>query len=461
MTEVVTWQLRARFAERLSQLYGSEVPAYNLLVDVCREINAERLEKEGASAERLGSIARVTAERHGAIRVGSPAELAQVARIFGALGMYPTGFYDLRDAYPNPIPVVSTAFRPVASEELARNPFRVFTSVLVPEDRRFFSADLGARVARFVAERRLFPEELLTLAGRAEAEGGLTEANAERFLDLAAASFALSPEPVDRAWYDELSAVSSVAADIGGVGSTHINHLTPRVLDIDELYRRMVDRGVEMIDEIQGPPRWSGPDVLLRQTSFRALAEPRRFREADGTLTVGSLRVRFGEVEARGIALTAAGRARYEQLDVETARRLQSDPALSRQEVAAEVWSAGFPRSEAELVAQDLAFFSYVAVTDRPGDGKAPPSGTSELLSEGWLRAEPVVYEDFLPRSAAGIFSSNLTAVGSVDAQAGAAERDGAWMSEMLGRPVLDPDTLYRGQSLASLRAARARLGRV
>jgi glycosyltransferase involved in cell wall biosynthesis len=36
-----------------------------------------------------------------------------------------------------------------------------------------------------------------------------------------------------------------------------------------------------MIDAIQGPPKWDGPDVLLRQTSFRALAEQRLFREAD------------------------------------------------------------------------------------------------------------------------------------------------------------------------------------
>ena len=66
----------------------------------------------------------------------------------------------------------------------------------------------------------------------------------------------------------------------------------------------MTDRGVRMIDEIQGPPLWEGPDVLLRQTSFRALAEPRRFREANGRITRGELRVRFGEVQARGIALT-------------------------------------------------------------------------------------------------------------------------------------------------------------
>jgi uncharacterized glyoxalase superfamily metalloenzyme YdcJ len=146
---------------------------------------------------------------------------------------------------------------------------------------------------------------------------------AGRFLELAAASFALSAEPIDRIWYSELEQISGVASDIGSVTSTHINHLTPRVLDIDDLYRSMQVRGIEMIDKIQGPPRWDGPDLLLRQTSFRALAEPRVFREPDGTVTEGCLRVRFGEVEARGIALTPAGRDRYDSIvrltDVRTA----------------------------------------------------------------------------------------------------------------------------------------------
>jgi len=45
----------------------------------------------------------------------------------------------------------------------------------------------------------------------------------------------------------------------------------------------MQARGISMIDEIQGPPRWDGPDLLLRQTSFRALGENRVFRYADGS----------------------------------------------------------------------------------------------------------------------------------------------------------------------------------
>ena len=299
-----TTQLRAAFARRLSAMYGGEVPAYLTLVEVAHEVNREVIEAQGSAAERLGSMSRVTEERHGAIRVGTRDELRQVGDVFAAMGMHPVGFYDLRDAGASAVPVVSTAFRPVDRDELAANPFRVFTSVLATDDRRFFTADLQREVEAFLARRTLFPPELLTLAGRAENDGGLAEDDADRFLDLATAAFALSPEPIDREWYDRLAQVSGVAADIGGVASTHINHLTPRVLDIDLLYERMQERGIEMIDEIQGPPRVDGPAVLLRQTSFRALAEPRTFRSADGTLHRGDLRVRFGEVEARGVALT-------------------------------------------------------------------------------------------------------------------------------------------------------------
>ena len=457
MSAVVTTELRTRFARRLSDLYGSEVPAYTTLVEVSHEVNRRVLDRDGAAAERLGSISRVTAERHGAIRVGTPAELAQVARIFGALGMRPTGFYDLRDAHPQPVPVISTAFRPVDADELARNPFRVFTSMLVPQDRRFFGPDLAERLTGFLARRRLFPDELLTLADRAEADGELGEPDAARFLDLAAAAFALSPEPVDRAWYAELERVSGVAADIGGVTSTHINHLTPRVLDIDDLYARMQARGIEMIDEIQGPPRWPGPDVLLRQTSFRALAEPRAFREAGGEIRQGRLRVRFGEVEARGIALTPAGRELYDRLVAEVDRRLAAAPGRSRQEVAAAVWTAGLPDTERELARRGLAFFRFHPAADRPWD-QAPPDDVADLLDGGWLTAEPIVYEDFLPRSAAGIFASNLTGAPEMDASQGGAPRDAGWLAEAIGRPIRMPEEIYAEQQARSLAEARAAL---
>lgn len=406
MSGVGATELRARFARSLSTLYGTEVPAYTTLVEACEQVNADVLERRGEDAERLGSIQRVTAERHGAIRVGTAAELAQVARVFGACGMHPVGFYDLREASP-PIPVVSTAFRPTDRAELATNPFRVFTSVLVVDDRRFFDERTEAQLREFLDARTLFPDELLELADDMLQEWELTHDEADRFLELATAAFALSDEPVDRAWYEHLESISSVAADIGGVSSTHINHLTPRVLDIDALYARMGELGIEMIDRIQGPPRvepGEGVDVLLRQTSFRALAEPRRFREPDGTVTDGHLRVRFGEVEARGVALTPAGRNLYDGHGFRA-----------------------FPRTDEELHAQGLAYYRR----DDAG------------------RLQPLVYEDFLPKSAAGIFASNLTSGGTADASRRASVRDAAWMQDALGCTLHDPYALYEAERAA------------
>ncbi|GBF12842.1 hypothetical protein Br6_00184 [Rhodococcus sp. Br-6] len=407
-------ELRSRFAAALSRMYGREVPEYTTLVDVTEQVNADHLAAHPDTAERLGSIGRVTAERHGAIRVGTPAEMHDVAVLFAGFGMYPVGFYDLREATP-PVPVVSTAFRPIDPYELARNPFRVFTSMLTTSDRRFFDADLQRQLDRFLARRRLFPDVLLSLARRAADDGGLDEPQAQRFVALATSVFELSHEPVDLGWYRELEQVSAVAADIGGVTSTHINHLTPRVLDIDDLYARMSARGIAMIDRIQGPPRWDGPPVLLRQTSFRALAEPRRFALPDGSVTDGALRVRFGEVEARGIALTPSGRAFYDEL-------MDADPSNANG-----LWDKRFPASEDELEKHEAAYFTY-------HDGVR----------------EPIVYEDFLPKSAAGIFRSNLDTDTHTDTAASAAgsgtDFSRASLAAAIGRDIHDPYELYRRQ---------------
>nr|WP_299034511.1 VOC family protein [uncultured Pseudokineococcus sp.] len=430
--------MRARFAAALSALYATEVPAYGTLVEVAGQVNADVLAQDPAAAQALGSIERVTAERHGAIRVGTARELGQVGQVFAALGMRPVGFYDLREA-GQPVPVVSTAFRPVDDDELAANPFRVFTSVLATDDRRFFDADLQARLEERLEARELFSPLLLTLSARAEEDGGLAPEDADALVRLATAAFALSPEPVDAAWYAELERVSGVAADIGGVGSTHVNHLTPRVLDIDALYARMTGRGVAMIDAIQGPPGGGAP-VLLRQTSFRALSEPRAMRDPDGSVRAGSLRVRFGEVEARGCALTPAGRARYDAW-------MAAGGTPSEQD---RLWRSLIPDDPDEQAAAGLTSVRWVPVADRPRDGAVPAADLARLLADGWVRAEPVVYEDFLPASAAGIFASNLDGTGERDASAGRSHRDAGWLADALGREVLEPADLYAATSAAS-----------
>ncbi|KAD3455948.1 DUF1338 family protein [Arthrobacter yangruifuii] len=453
------WELRAAFARSLSTMYGTEVPAYNTLVEVSTKVNQEHLRQHGADAERLGSISRVTAERHGAIRVGSERELSQVARVFAAFGMHPVGFYDLRDAASSAVPVVSTAFRPIDADELAKNPFRVFTSMLAVEDPRFFDAQLQRELDDFFNRRELFGPELLELADRAAAAGGLPDAEAKRLLELATRAFELSAEPVDYDWYRRLEAISAVASDIGGVTTTHINHLTPRVLDIDALYAGMEALGITMIDEIQGPPRWDGPDVLLRQTSFKALGEKRMFRHSDGSVRPGELRVRFGEVEARGIALTPAGRDVYDRMVAEVDARLAADADVVRQDVARTVWEENLPNTEAELAAQGLAYFTFKPHPEVIAGRPAGPITLTELIVSGAAVPEPIVYEDFLPRSAAGIFQSNLTDGGTKNDAEQATAYDIDRMSRIIGREVLDPNNLYQAQQDVSVTELAKDLG--
>ncbi|CAN5390064.1 VOC family protein [soil metagenome] len=452
-------ELRSRFAQDLAQLYGSEVPAYNTLVEVSREVNADTLATHGQHAERLGDIDRVTAERHGAIRVGSPEELAQVARVFAAFGMYPVGFYDLRNSDGTGVPVVSTAFRPTDPGELARNPFRVFTSMLAVDDSRFFDEDTRAALARFVGARRIFVPELLELADRATKYGGLDSGHADELLRLATDAFRLSQAPIDQDWYQHLAAISSVAADIGGVSGTHINHLTPRVLDIAVLYTRMQSRGIEMIDAIQGPPGWDGPDVLLRQTSFRALSERRWFRRKDGVDVLGDLRVRFGEVEQRGIALTASGMQIYERAMANVAKDASGLDQSAQQQIARRVWSESFPPTEAELAALGIGWFTQQVAPAKRTPAPVAQRRLTDLVADGFITPQPIVYEDFLPRSAAGIFRSNLSGRGSRDDSQRGARYDAERLAGIMATEVANPQELYRQQRKQSIRQAETLLG--
>src|ERR1700733_8731283 len=177
-------------------MYGNEVPAYTTLVEVSTQVNRDYADRH-PGAPRLGSLSRVTAERHGAIRVGTPDELAAVAELFSAFGMVPVGYYDLRSA-ASPIPVVSTAFRPIDARELARNPFRVFTSMLATRDPRYFDADLRTRVGAFLARRQLFDPALLDRARLIAADGGCDAEDAPAFVGAAVSAFALSREPIEK-----------------------------------------------------------------------------------------------------------------------------------------------------------------------------------------------------------------------------------------------------------------------
>jgi uncharacterized glyoxalase superfamily metalloenzyme YdcJ len=440
-------QIRSLFAQAMSDMYRTEVPLYGTLMTLVAEVNADTLAADPALAgqlQRNDERARLDLERHGAIRVGSAQELAMLRRLFAVMGMQPVGYYDLSVAG---VPVHSTAFRPVRAEALARNPFRVFTSLLRLE--LIEDETLREQAAEILAQRKIFTERALALIEQAERDGGLQRSDAEQFVAEALETFRWHRDAtVSLSTYRALSDAHRLIADVVCFHGPHINHLTPRTLDIDAAQVEMQRRGIDAKAVIEGPPRRRCP-ILLRQTSFKALEEAVDFPDTLGG-QAGTHTARFGEIEQRGLALTAKGRALYDALlaQARAGEGSAGDDYATRLEAA----FAGFPDDYDTLRREGLGYFRY-GLTEA---GRADPDAVAKLPAEaaiaaGLVRADPVVYEDFLPVSAAGIFQSNL---GSTEQRAYAAHANRDAFELALGSVVADEFAIYEGierDSLAGL----------
>ncbi|MEG0113488.1 MAG: VOC family protein, partial [Comamonas sp.] len=302
-------EVRSRFSRAMSDMYRDEVPQYGSLMALVAQVNGEVLKTQPAlerAMEQADELERLDVERHGAIRVGTKEELSTLRRLFAVMGMEAVGYYDLSVAG---VPVHSTAFRPVLGSSLNRNPFRVFTSLLRLE----LIADAAVReeAAAILARRQIFSERALALIAQCEAAGGLSDAQADEFVREALETFRWHSEAtVDAATYDKLHKAHRLIADVVCFKGPHINHLTPRTLDIDVAQAGMPAHGMDAKDVVEGPPRRACP-ILLRQTSFKALQERVLFPGSDDQ---GTHTARFGEIEQRGVALTRKGRALYDSL---------------------------------------------------------------------------------------------------------------------------------------------------
>lgn len=440
--------IRGLFAQAMSAMYRDEVPLYGTLMSLVSEVNAQTLSADPALAAQLqrnDERARLDLERHGAIRVGSAAELATLRRLFALMGMQPVGYYDLSVAG---VPVHSTAFRPVAAQALAINPFRVFTSLLRLE--LIEDVALRAQAEAILSRRSIFTSAALALIEQGERDGGLNAADAERFVTEALATFRWHQDAtVPLATYRALHDAHRLIADVVCFQGPHINHLTPRTLDIDQVQARMLAAGIDAKAVIEGPPRRRCP-ILLRQTSFKALQETVRFVEGDGS-TAGTHSARFGEIEQRGLALTAKGRALYDTLLAQA--RGGEGSADAGYSVRLEAAFAAFPDDYDTLRREGLGYFNY-RLSEA---GCADPAAVAALPTEaaigaGLVVADPVIYEDFLPVSAAGIFQSNL---GGGEQRAYAAQANRQAFEQALGAPVADEFAIYAGIERDSLAALR------
>ncbi|MER9832269.1 VOC family protein [Mesorhizobium sp. M0134] len=453
-------EVRSLFSHAMSEMYRAEVPQYGTLIDLVTEVNAATLSNDPElehALRRNGEVDRLGVERHGAIRLGTPEELFTIRRVFAVLGMYPVGYYDLSVAG---VPVHSTAFRPVEDEALRRNPFRVFTSLLRLE----LIEDEGLRkeAAHILSDRQIFTSRALELVTVFEAEGGLEQAEAEEFVLEVLETFRWhSDATVTLATYNKLHGAHRLIADVVSFRGPHINHLTPRTLDIDAVQVGMPKRGITPKAVIEGSPRRNCP-ILLRQTSFKALEERIEFKAEEGGLVEGKHTARFGEIEQRGVALTPKGRKLYDELLASVRREVQVGVAGSHagayESQLAETFEA-FPDSWSELRDQGLAYFRYLptptGLAAVAREKVLPPF--DQLAARGYLHFDPIIYEDFLPVSAAGIFQSNL---GSEDQQTYAERANRQAFEEGLGAKVADEFDLYAKAQQESIDPALAQLSK-
>ncbi|KAF6808724.1 duf1338 domain protein [Colletotrichum plurivorum] len=414
--------LRTTVALAMSAMYKAEVPLYGDLVHIVQKVNQDvysrrLLRLEDSATTMDASIERLTLERHGAIRLGTPKELHTVRRVFALLGMSAVGYYDLSVAG---LPMHATCFRPVSSKSLDQNPFRVFTTLLRPQ---LLRSGAARAVAMDLLDRRsIFSDALLDLLDIAETtqQGRLTLEQGNDFVTEVLRTF--SWQPLAIATHDEYSLLCDehpILADITCFRSSHINHLTPRALDITAAQEAMLAAGMAVKSRIEGPPPRECP-VLLRQTSFLAIREGIRFPVSEGGDFVDSFhKARFGEIEERGAAITPLGRKLYDDLLNEAMDRAKMEGRTADPTAVDAILQKTFekyPDDWDELRRRRLVYFKYRCAQDARkilsslgGLGAMVHSAMLDrLVSEGVLEALPITYEDFLPFSAAGIFQSNL-----------------------------------------------------
>ena len=444
--------IRARFARAMSDMFRTEVPAYGTLVDLVEKTNDAVLATDKVLAETLARTdgkTRISQERHGAIRLGKPEELSMMRRAFAVMGMHPVGYYDLSVAG---IPVHSTAFRPLDHASLSANPFRVFCSLLRLD--LIENEELRAQAENALSSREIFSLEAVGLIETAEDIGGLDEEQAERFVAEVLETFRWhNAARIDETLFERLLSAHRLIADVVSFKGPHINHLTPRTLDIDAVQAAMPKHGIDPKAVVEGPPARECP-ILLRQTSFKALTEAIRFPDGAGGWSNGRHTARFGEIEARGAALTPKGRALYDSLLDEVRREIVPAPDGSN---AADYMDrldavfAAFPDDWSEMRDEGLAYFYYYPTGE---DGDATSLET--LVASGAVGFAPVVYEDFLPVSAAGIFQSNL---GDDRGTAFGENANQALFEQALGAPVGDPFKHYAAIEAGSIAAIKKRFG--
>ncbi len=530
-------EMQNRLFAELSRMFGQEVPLYDKSLLVNRETN-KTVCALLAQLHRGFQISEVeldqtSSERHGAIRIGKPAEYRLVCRFFAAFGMEPHNYYDMTNVGARSQPIVATAFRSRLNPD-----HRIFCSLLMTD---YFDPATRERIETLLATRQVFSANAVVLLDRNERQGGLNWDDANALIaEGVNRIFKWTGRARDHQLYQDLcKAGFKIAADIACFESHHLNHLTPNTFCMDLYTAAMkfclgemdeptfrcraqpalnrleqradrdwlrlhfkhrdraemdgyqtstlrVDAVAKEVDQLthrlQQPDLalsklnhsgfkdfTEGPSedtpVLLRQDAYKALTEPVKFRNADGSVVDAVHTARFGEIEQRFYATTPKGRELYDRCLAEADTAREKNPGLSKKDFAAyeQVVAqpfAPFPKTLPELLAKGLVFGRYTATSAGiAARGTIKTSDLAELIRLGYVDYEGLRYEDFLPVSAAGIFASNLNQYGTKSTAAQKPVYLQAMLEAILERTIVDPNETYASLEAESLRQVFEQLG--
>ncbi len=438
--------IRTEVVRKILERFQAALPLYKDMMGVARDINQAAGEAE---AERLGKV------MHAAIRCASSEELQMIRDLFAVMKNEPVNYYDLRER----VSVESTAFRPVSTDEIELNGFRIFCSMLsmecIDEAHRDF-------VQSIVDRRNLFDDEFRELISTAKANNGLDQEQAQRFIEKCVDLFTRPEEAlVSLEEYQRLKEINKVAAQVLISNSLAFNHLTPSVASVPAAHAEMQKRGIKTIPVWQGPV---GKDVILRQTSCLAPPVILKFPNGDGSFVEAEYQETFVEFEERLQALTRQGRVKFEALFAEGKSRLvksekEPDYADHYYETMQKALE-DFPSDPMELYREGLAYFTY-RVSASASENRSADSEVASLDSaiEAGL-VEPVAqqYEDFFGPAATNIFNSNIGLEGV--SHVGIAKPDSqSSFEKLLGSEVIDMYDYYDAIEAQSKEAVCSELG--
>jgi len=239
--------------------------------------------------------------------------------------------------------------------------------------------------------------------------------------------------------------------------------LTNRLQQADLQLSKLNHAGFK--DFTEGPPE--DTPILLRQDAYKALTEPVIFQQPDGSTVKAAHTARFGEIEQRFYATTPAGRQFYDQCLAAAEAARARNPNLIKQDYTAyqkqyaQCFSA-FPKKLAALLERKLVYGRFTA-TPKGLAAKASKSIQTEDLNElirlGYVHADGLRYEDFLPVSAAGIFASNLGQYGTKSTASAKPVYTREMLEEILGKKIIDSDAIYSSLQQESIREVYEQLG--